>query len=194
MGNLTNKFEHLFNVISSSNFLNKESLGGEIPFFISSYKAEEELACREEIGLLIKKLKNKGIPILELNLYDLICEILESKGGMERMFKVEKAKSKDKFLNALQSSLNMHQVLMPLIKQKIESNNAKVYFLTGIGLVFPFIRSHNVLNNLQNIAKEAPTVAFFPGDYNGHTLNLFGLLKDDNYYRAFNMDKIEVKL
>lgn len=194
MGNLTNKFEHLFNVISSSNFLNKESLGGEIPFFISAYNAEEELACREEIGLLIKKLENQGIPILELNLYDLVCEILESKGGMERMFKVEKVKSKDKFLNALQSSLNMHQVLMPLIKQKIESNNAKVYFLTGIGLVFPFIRSHNVLNNLQNIAKEAPTVAFFPGDYNGHTLNLFGLLKDDNYYRAFNMDKIEVKL
>ncbi|QXP79829.1 MULTISPECIES: DUF1788 domain-containing protein [Winogradskyella] len=194
MGNLTNKFEHLFNVISSSNFLNKESLGGEIPFFISAYNAEEELACREEIGLLTKKLENQGIPILELNLYDLVCEILESKGGMERMFKVEKAKSKEKFLNALQSSLNMHQVLMPLIKQKIESNNAKVYFLTGIGLVFPFIRSHNVLNNLQNIAKEAPTVAFFPGDYNGHTLNLFGLLKDDNYYRAFNMDKIEVKL
>jgi hypothetical protein len=113
---------------------------------------------------------------------------------MGRMFKVEKSKSKDKFLSALQSSLNMHQVLMPLIKQKIESNNSKVYFLTGIGLVFPFIRSHNVLNNLQNIAKEAPTVAFFPGDYNGHTLNLFGLLKDDNYYRAFNMDKIEAKL
>ncbi|WP_034059323.1 DUF1788 domain-containing protein [Lacinutrix jangbogonensis] len=194
MGNLTQKFEHLFNVISTSNFQNKESLGGEIPFFISSYKAEEELACREEIGLLKKKLENKGVPILELNLYELVCEILESKGGMERMFKVEKIKSKDKFLSALQSSLNMHQVLMPLIKQKIESNNAKVYFLTGIGLVFPFIRSHNVLNNLQNIAKEAPTVAFFPGDYNGHTLNLFGLLKDDNYYRAFNMDKIEAKL
>ena len=153
-----------------------------------------DVPSREEIRLLKKKLENQGVPILELNLYDLACEILEAKGGMERMFKVEKSKSKDKFLSALQSSLNMHQVLMPLIKQKIESNNAKVYFLTGIGLVFPFIRSHNVLNNLQNIAKEAPTVAFFPGDYNGHTLNLFGLLKDDNYYRAFNMDKIEAKL
>ena len=64
-------------------------------------------------------------------------------------------------------------------------------FLTGIGLVFPFIRSHNILNNLQSVAKESPTVAFFPGDYNGHTLNLFGLLKDDNYYRAFNIEKIE---
>jgi len=83
---------------------------------------------------------------------------------------------------------------MPLINEKIKDSEAKVYFLTGIGLVFPYIRSHNVLNNLQNIAKEAPTVAFFPGDYNGHTLNLFGLLKDDNYYRAFNIDKIETTL
>ncbi|THV60829.1 DUF1788 domain-containing protein [Flagellimonas alvinocaridis] len=194
MSNLTQKFEHLFKVISSSNFLNKESLGGEIPFFISAYDCKEEIACRDEIRLLIRKLEDNGVHVLELNLYSLTCEILEDKGGMERMFKVEQAKPKDKFLNALQSSLNMHQVLMPLIKEKIKAANAKVYFLTGIGLVFPFIRSHNVLNNLQNIAKEAPTVAFFPGDYNGHTLNLFGMLKDDNYYRAFNMDKIEAKL
>ena len=109
------------------------------------------------------------------------------------MFEVEKKKSKEKFLRALQSSLNIHQILMPRIEKKIKQSEAKVYFLTGIGLVFPYIRSHNVLNNLQNIAKEAPTVAFFPGDYNGHTLNLFGLLKDDNYYRAFNIDKIETK-
>lgn len=194
MNSLNKKFEHLYGVISSSNFLNKESLGGEIPFFIAAYEAEQELDCREEIKLLKRKLENSGIEILELNLYDLTCEILEAKGGMERMFKIEKAKSKDKFLRALQSSLNIHQVLMPLIKQKIEASNAKVYFLTGIGLVFPFIRSHNVLNNLQNIAKEAPTVAFFPGEYNGHSLNLFGKLKDDNYYRAFNIFKIEAKI
>ena len=143
--------------------------------------------------MLINKLDTAGVPVLEINLYDLVCEILEGKGGMDRMFRVEKAKSKEKFLRALQSSLNIHQVLMPIIDEKIKDSEAKVYFLTGIGLVFPFIRSHNILNNLQNIAKEAPTVAFFPGDYNGHSLNLFGLLKDDNYYRAFNIDKIEAK-
>jgi hypothetical protein len=194
MNSLNKKFEHLNNVISSSNFLNKKSLGGEIPFFIAAYQAEQELECREEITLLKRKLENSGIEILELNLYDLTCEILEAKGGMERMFRVEKVRDKDKFLRALQSSLNIHQVLMPLIKEKIEKSNAKVYFLTGIGLVFPFIRSHTVLNNLQNIAKEAPTVAFFPGEYNGHSLNLFSKLKDDNYYRAFNIFKIEAKI
>jgi hypothetical protein len=109
------------------------------------------------------------------------------------MFKIELAKDKDKFLSALQSTLNIHQILMPRIKQMIEEQPAKVYFLTGIGMVFPYIRSHNILNNLQNVAKDSPTVTFFPGDYNGHTLNLFGLLKDDNYYRAFNIDIIDPK-
>lgn len=190
---LAKKFDDLYKKLSSGWFLKKDGLGGEIPFFISPYKAEQELQVKDAIRMLIKKLDTSGVSVLEINLYDLVCEILEEKGGMDRMFKVEKAKSKEKFLRAIQSSLNIHQVLMPKIEGKIKQSDAKIYFLTGIGLVFPIIRSHNVLNNLQNIAKEAPTVAFFPGDYNGHSLNLFGLLKDDNYYRAFNIDKIETK-
>ncbi len=191
MSDISRKFDHLYQVISSSNFLNKKSLGGEIPFFISTYNAKEEISQQEAIRLLKSKLDNAGVTVLEINLYDIACSILEEKGGIERMFKVEKKKSKEKFLRALQSSLNIHQVLMPRIKELIEASNAKVYFLTGIGASYPFIRSHNVLNNLQNVAKDCPTVAFFPGDYNGHTLNLFGLLKDDNYYRAFNIDSIK---
>jgi|TARA_B110000114_G_C15032246_1_gene373455 hypothetical protein len=191
MENIGLKFEHIFKKISSTSFLNKEALGGEIPFFIAPYKAEQELDVQGSIQRLIKKLDTSGIPVIEINLYDIVCDILEEKGGMERMFRVEKAKSKERFLKALQSTLNIHQILMPRINDMIVASDAKLYFLTGIGLVYPFIRSHNILNNLQNVAKEAPTIAFFPGDYDGHSLNLFGLLKDDNYYRAFNIDKIQ---
>ena len=193
MVELVNKFDKLYQKFSSEWFLKKDGLGGEIPFFIAPYKAEEEILVQDSIKLLLKKLDTSGVPVLEINLYDLVCEILENKGGVERMFKVEERKSKEKFLRALQSSLNIHQVMMPAIEKKIKESNAKIYFLTGIGMVFPYIRSHTVLNNLQNIAKEAPTVMFFPGDYDGHSLKLFGLLKDDNYYRAFNIDKIEAK-
>jgi len=191
MENLNKKFDHLFKVISKQGFLNKESLGGEIPFFISAYNAKQEIQVRESISLLKNKLSNHGIEVLEINLFELSCELLESNGGLERMYMVERSKGSQKFLRALQSALNIHEVLLPKIREIIESSNSQVYFLTGIGLVFPFIRSHNILNNLQSVAKESPTVAFFPGDYNGHTLNLFGLLKDDNYYRAFNIEKIE---
>ena len=191
MENIASKFEHIYKKISTDSFLNKEALGGEIPFFIAPYKAEQELEVKDAIQRLIKKLDTSGIPVIEINLYDIVCDILEEKGGMERMFRVEKAKSKERFLKALQSTLNIHQILMPRINDMILASDAKLYFLTGIGLVYPFIRSHNILNNLQNVAKEAPTLAFFPGDYDGHSLNLFGLLKDDNYYRAFNIDKIK---
>tara|TARA_R110002050_G_scaffold85747_9_gene182911 strand:- start:25262 stop:25843 length:582 start_codon:yes stop_codon:yes gene_type:complete len=193
MEETSKQFNHLYKVISSKRFLSREALGGEIPFFISAYNAEKELLVVESIRMLKKKLDTSGVTVLEINLYDTVCELLEEKGGMERMFRVEKRRGKEKFLKALQSTLNIHEVLMPRISEVINANNADVYFLTGIGLVFPYIRSHNVLNNLQNVAKEAPTVCFFPGEYNGHSLNLFGKLKDDNYYRAFNIEQIESK-
>ena len=193
MEDLSYKFNHLFKVISTPSFLNKQALGGEIPFFISAYDPKQELDVRDSIRMLINRLETSGVQVLEINLYDLVCRILEEKGGVSRMFNVEKKKSKAKFLSALQSSINIHEVLMPEIDSIIKSSNTKVYFLTGIGLVFPFIRSHNILNNLQSIAKECPTICFFPGEYTGQSLNLFGLLKDDNYYRAFNIDKIEVR-
>ena len=189
---INQQFNHLYKVISSREFLKKESLGGEIPFFISSYSAEDELEIRSSIKGLINKLDTSGIPVLELNLYTITCDILESRGGMDRMFTVEKIKKKSSFLRALQSSINIHEIFMPRVAQLIKESNAKVYFLTGVGLVYPFIRSHNILNNLQSIAKDSPTVMFFPGDYDGHSLKLFGLLKDDNYYRAFNIDKVKI--
>lgn len=191
MEDLYAKFNHMYQIISSSKFLSMELAGHDIPFYIAPYHVDQEVEVRESIKMLINKLETNGTSVLEINLYDLVCDILEEKGGIERMFKVEKAKNKDKFKRALQSTLNMHEVLMPRIEERILTSDVKVYFLTGIGLVFPFIRSHNVLNNLQNIAKKAPTVCFFPGEYDGFSLNLFGLLKDDNYYRAFNIEKIE---
>jgi hypothetical protein len=72
-----------------------------------------------------------------------------------------------------------------------------VMFITGVGEVFPYIRSHNVLNNLQSTATDQPTVLFFPGRYiqsleSGASLDLFGRLHDDRYYRAFNIYTIGV--
>jgi len=192
MKTISEQFEHLYKVTSSPAFLKMEGQGGEIPFFILPYEAKQELEVRKAITGLRKKLENAGVPVLEIDLYALTCTILEEKGGVERIFLVEKGRPKDKFLNALRSTLNIHQVLMPRIQAMVNEADAKVYFLTNIGMVFPFIRSHNVLNNLQNIAKHAPTVAFFPGKYDGHSLNLFGLLKDDNYYRAFNIEATKV--
>jgi hypothetical protein len=94
----------------------------------------------------------------------------------------------------LQSVLDSEHHLIPAIAEKMHNEDFDVMFITGVGEVFPYIRSHTVLNNLQSAAKDKPTIMFFPGDYSqsdekGSSLNLFGNLLDDNYYRAFNIYK-----
>jgi hypothetical protein len=79
----------------------------------------------------------------------------------------------------------------------MKSSNFDIMFITGVGEVFPYIRSHNILNNLQKVARENPTVMFYPGDYKhslekGTSLELFELRRDDKYYRAFNIYHYEI--
>jgi len=193
MEDIAKKFDHLYQVISTEEFLRMESLGGEIPFFISAYDAKQQIEVDKAIKGLKNKLETHGISVLELNLYDLSMQILDKELGAGEIFEIEKSMSKSEFKIAMQSTLDINEVLIPEIKSIIEASSARVYFLTGIGMVYPFIRSHNILNNLQNVAKKAPTVAFFSGVFNGVSLELFGLLKDDNYYRAFIIDNYKLK-
>jgi len=193
MEDIVKKFDHLYKVISDEDFLQMRKLGGEIPFFIAAFDPKQQIEVDRAIRSLKNKLETNGIPVLELNLFDIALELLNKELGEGEIFELEKTMDKKEFKEALQSILDINEVLIPKIKDMIDATSAKVYFLTGIGLVFPFIRSHNVLNNLQNVAKKAPTVAFFAGEYNGYSLELFGLMKDDNYYRAFNIANYKLK-
>lgn len=104
---------------------------------------------------------------------------------------------KSEFRELLQGVLDVQEHLIPKIAEVIAAQPHDVIFLSGVGEVYPYIRSHNVLNNLQSRAKDKPTVLFFPGSYThstatGGSLDLFGLLHDDKYYRAFNILNYEI--
>ena len=88
--------------------------------------------------------------------------------------------------------MDVETVIIPEFARLIAETPHDVLFISGVGEVFPYIRSHNVLNNLQSTAKEKPTVMCFPGSYThslegGASLDLFSRLHDDKYYRAFNI-------
>jgi hypothetical protein len=189
---LEKKFEHLYQQISHPKFLNMESIGGEVPFYISTYLPENQNEVSKLIEALIKKLEVNGIQTLEINLFDLSLAIIQQEDDLEDLFEEEKASSKSEFLETMQAILDVETEVIPAVSQKIKNTSYQVLFITGVGQVFPFIRSHTILNNLQRIAKDAPTVLFFPGKYNGTSLELFNRLKDDNYYRAFNMETVNL--
>ncbi len=186
------RFQHLLAVISGQRFLKKQGLGNEVPFFICPFKPEEDVEMERIQRQLVTQLEQVGVRVLEINLYDLSVEILKSRGIWEQVLAVEPTISKDELKELLQGVLDPEAHLIPAIAGKIRDAEFDVMFLAGVGEVFPYIRSHNVLNNLQSTAKEKPTVMFFPGKYthsieSGASLDLFGKLHDDKYYRAFNI-------
>ena len=189
---MPDRFQHLFTVISGQRFLNKQGLGNEIPFFICPFKPEEAVEVERLRRQLVNRLEQSGVRILEINLYDLSIEILQERDIWEQIIAMENSVSKDQLKELLQGVLDPETHLVPAIAAKLEAIDFQVLFLSGVGEVFPYIRSHNVLNNLQSTAKEKPTVMFFPGAYthsteSGASLDLFGRLHDDKYYRAFNI-------
>lgn len=189
---LEQRLEHLFRVISSKRFLDKQGLGNEIPFFICPYRPEEAVEMDRIRRQLINRLNQNGIRVLEINLYDLTIELLKSRDLWDQVLTMEEDIPKDELLENLQGVLDSEAHLVPAIASRISQSEFEVMIISGVGEVFPYIRSHNVLNNLQSKAKEKPTVMFFPGVYthsqgNGSSLDLFGRLCDDKYYRAFNI-------
>lgn len=189
---MQDKLEHLFAVISSQRFLNKQGLGNEVPFFICPFRPEDAVGMERLQRQLVNRLEQTGVRILEINLYDLSIEILKERDIWSQIIETEESVSKDELKELLQGVLDPEAHLVPAIGAKLEGSEFEVLFLSGVGEVFPYIRSHNVLNNLQSTAKEKPTVMFFPGAYthsleSGASLDLFGRLHDDKYYRAFNI-------
>ncbi|MGK7914227.1 MAG: DUF1788 domain-containing protein [Prochloraceae cyanobacterium] len=189
---LKTRFGHLETVISSDRFLKKQGLGNEVPFFICPYKPEESVEMERLRKSLCNKLQKKGVSVLEINLYDLSIELLQKRGIWERVLDQEVSVLKDQLKELLQGVLDPETYLIPAISNKMSNAEFQVMFLSGVGEVFPYIRSHNILNNLQSTAKEQPTVVFFPGAYthsleSGASLDLFEKLHDDKYYRAFNI-------
>lgn len=204
---LHNRFEHLVKVISSERFLQMRGLNNDLPFYICEFRASEAVEMQRLQRQLINTLGNlslpclggRGVKVLEINLYDLSIELLQAREGSsegsrlwDEILTIEPDVDKDSLLELLQNVLGIEDYLIPAIGERLRETDFDVLLLSGIGEVFPYIRSHNVLNNLQSTAKDKPTVLFFPGEYrhsleNGASLELFGLLHDDKYYRAFNI-------
>jgi hypothetical protein len=183
--------EHLFKVISSSRFLSMEGLHNEIPVFIYPYDATKQLDVENATRRMKKRLAEAGTPVLEVNLHELAVTLLDERGVLDLMVLAEPNTDSRYFEEDLRAMLDPRQHLVPAIKALINHADLlpKALILTGVGGIYPIVRSHTVLETIQDIARDLPVVLFFPGTYEqsssaGSTLSLFGRLHDDRYYRA----------
>ena len=179
-------------IITEKDFLENKGLGNEVGYYIFDYSPKDELFVRNYIVFLKNKINGSSdkAKIVEYDLYDLIIQILDQEGYLEKCFEKEKENGYIDMAEDIVDTLGLDNTNeLNLIVSYIlkHTPDHSIVFLTGVGKCFPIMRSHNILNNLHQVFDTVPIILFFPGQYDGQELQLFGTVNDSNYYRAFRL-------
>lgn len=184
---LNDRFIELEDRMISVESLTRYGTANDMKFYIFDYNPQDEQAIRTEI----RKLKSRNSDIIEFDLYEMMLDIIEEQGYTEDVIMAEKDYDKQHLLSEIfQPILSVEEddnEFLEKFKSTID-DGSKIVLITGVGKSYPVIRSHTILNNLQNIFRRNPVVMMYPGRYEtkkAMTLRLFDRLDDDNYYRAF---------
>jgi hypothetical protein len=182
------RFNEILDRLASDEMLEGKGRGNEIGFYVFDYLPEDELKIRDAIPFLLQQLprRRKGLRVGHVNLFDLIIDHLEERKLLDKAIEQARKKGDAFLLNALSDPLDPRKIAR-VLEEEYPIAEYDLFLLSGAGSVFPLLRTHTLLNNLHPILKDKPLVLFFPGTYDGLSLNLFGKLEEDNYYRAFRL-------
>lgn len=192
--------DRLFQIFSNPEFLAMKGLANEVPIFIQAYEPAREDALRRTLEAVTNRLRNKGLTVQMLDLFDLVLEVLEDKGVLDDLLRDETTFEKSELLETLQNYSDPRNHLIPRLMRSLE-DGTQLTLVTGSGRVYPYLRTHTILESLQPAMLRHPMVIFFPGEYTQETgggshLRLFGSLPSPRihnpYYRATNLDQYRI--
>ena len=195
--NMHDLSERLFKTLSHHNFLSMKGLANEVPIFIQTYEPAQEDAVRRMVESLAIRLQNTGITLKSLDLFNLVLEELEENDILQGLLEEEATWLRSDVLETLQNYSDPKTHMIPRLIRAIEGDGAQLTLITGPGRIFPFLRTHTILESLQPAMLRHPVVIFFPGEYTqdptgGSHLRLFGSIPspriNNPYYRATNLD------
>lgn len=188
--------ERLFHILSSPAFLAMQGLANEVPLFIQTYDPAHEDSLRKMVESLVGRLRSKGIAVASLDLFDLVLAELEAHELLEDLLRDEASCEKIELLETLRNYSDPKTHLVPRLIGAI-GEGTQLTLITGSGRIYPFMRTHSILESLQPAMFRHPIVIFFPGEYSqdigaGSHLRLFGTIPAPSinkaYYRATNLD------
>jgi len=196
---LTKRLNQILPKITSTEFLSGHGIGNEIAFHIFDYPPEDELRVREHIDFLLQHIPKKkpGLRVIHINLFDFLLDYLKERKLLQKSLDLQNTKGNTALQKALKGVLNEEKVARRF-GEIAQPEAHDLVLISGVGSVFPMLRSHTLLNNLHSTMGQTPLVLFYPGNYDKMTLKLFGKTglgghgpqdhkKTTNYYRAFRL-------
>ena len=188
MKTIAQRLDILEEKMRSESFRKNTGLGNEVGYYVFDYDPHQELIVRQRIHDLKNSNTNLkfGYELIVYDLYELMLKLLEEEEVLEDLKDLEEEEGTEYVFAAIADTLRFDEKDSLIINYIIDNTpEDAVVFLTGIGKCFPILRSHKILNNLHQVMDHCPVVMFYPGRYNGNSLNIFNEMKEDNYYRAF---------
>ena len=185
---LNERLNQILPRIISDDFLSGKGIGNETPFYIFDYPPEDELRVRDFLRTLLEHIPKQrhGLRVKHIDLFDFVMDYLKSRNLLDKAIQMQREKGNEALKKALAGPLHESKLSI-LFAEVAQPADHDLVILSGVGTVWPLLRSHSLLNNLQPVMGETPLVMFYPGRYDGLSLRLFGKIKSDNYYRAFRL-------
>jgi hypothetical protein len=185
---LTQRLNAILPKLISDEFRRGSGIGNEIAFYIFEYPPQEELRVRAHIALLLEHLPKQkpGLRVRHVNLLELLVEYLKGRNLLDRIFTMQREKGDQAMLKILKPVLEAEK-LAPIFTQAAAPDQHDLILVSGVGSVWPLLRSHDLLSNLHSRMGQTPLVMFYPGEFDGRSLRLFGKIKPGPYYRAFQL-------
>jgi bacteriophage exclusion system BrxB-like protein len=185
---LTVRLNKILPRVIADDFLKGTGVGNEIGFYIFDYLPEDELRVREHIRFLLNHIPKQkpGLRVKHIDLFDFILDHLRNRNLLDKAIEMQREKGDQALMKALAGPLHENK-LAAVFAEEAQPQDHHLVLVSGVGSVWPLLRSHTLLNNLHAIMGYTPLVLFYPGRYDGQSLRLFSKLKNDNYYRAFKL-------
>ena len=175
--------------LTSTEFLNNQGLGNEIGFWIFDYPPEREMDMRNFLdGTIMPNLAKHqpAIKAVTVNLFDLVIGQLEDRNLLDKAIEMQATQGDTKALESLRRVLKEDRLAEKLVAD-LDIANIDLVILSGVGAVYPMLRTHTLLSALHPYMKDTPLIMMYPGKYDGYSLRLFNKLAEDHYYRAFRL-------
>jgi len=174
--------------VTEERFLQRKGLGNEISFYVFDYPAEQELEMREHLKFMVDRIDKQysNINFRHIRLFNLMIEHLRNRKIIDKAFELELEKGSSALWKALSATVKPERFVQ-IIADNGNIANCNLIFISEIGSIWPWVRAHSLLNNLQSVTGYASVVLFYPGKYSGQSFRLFDKLSEDNYYRAFRL-------
>lgn len=178
--------------LADADFLANRGLGNEVGIYLFCYDPTVELEMREMTARLVRDSEMGVLPcrLVERNLYDLLLAICDERRVSAAISRMEAKRGTEALVEQLRKTASLDAFAEALNYGPHEPGD--VVLITGIGEVYPHLRTHALLDNIQHLFADVPLVVAYPGGYDGQSMRLFsGVggrgLEDGNYYRAFSL-------